>query len=391
MFPNPQDVLPLPPRPSVEQYKKRAKELVKAAEAGAVRDWIVKWIDSLIELQATPGLQAGPDSWIAPLEHFIQAQQSTSSSLPLTKAQFVIARAHGFESWPKLSQHLAALARSNSSVSVFERAAEAIVNGDLARLESLLRANPELVRQRSTREHRATLLHYVSANGVEGYRQKSPANAVEIARRLLDSGADVNATADVYGTRATTLSLVATSIHPEQAGLQEALMELLIARGGFPDRKLVSACLGNGRLRAAEFLAARGADLDLEGAAGLGKLEIVGQYFGNGELVGASAVEVQRALFWACEYGRNEVVEFLLRQGASLEDQANTGQSALHWAVIGGNVETVRLLIQRGANLHAKNMYGGTALGQASWCEAHAEEKGKFEAVIGVLVEAGGG
>ena len=29
MYPNPQDVLPLPPRPSVEQYKKLAKDLVK--------------------------------------------------------------------------------------------------------------------------------------------------------------------------------------------------------------------------------------------------------------------------------------------------------------------------------------------------------------------------
>ena len=30
--------------------------------------------------------------------------------------------------------------------------------------------------------HRATLLHYVGANGVEAYRQKTPPNATEIAR-----------------------------------------------------------------------------------------------------------------------------------------------------------------------------------------------------------------
>jgi len=29
MFPNPQDVLPLPSRPNLEQYKKLAKELAK--------------------------------------------------------------------------------------------------------------------------------------------------------------------------------------------------------------------------------------------------------------------------------------------------------------------------------------------------------------------------
>ena len=32
MYPNPQDALPLPPRPSVEQYRKRAKDLVKGVQ-----------------------------------------------------------------------------------------------------------------------------------------------------------------------------------------------------------------------------------------------------------------------------------------------------------------------------------------------------------------------
>ena len=45
----------------------------------------------------------------------------------------------------------------------------------------------------------ATLLHYVGANGVEGYRQQSPPNAVAIARLLLDAGAEVDAFAGMYG------------------------------------------------------------------------------------------------------------------------------------------------------------------------------------------------
>ena len=32
MLPNPQDALPLPPRPSLERYKKLAKQLVKSAQ-----------------------------------------------------------------------------------------------------------------------------------------------------------------------------------------------------------------------------------------------------------------------------------------------------------------------------------------------------------------------
>ena len=60
-------------------------------------------------------------------------------------------------------------------------------------LKKLLREDPELIRARSTREHRATLLHYVSANGVESYRQKTPKNIVRITKLLLDAGAEAKA------------------------------------------------------------------------------------------------------------------------------------------------------------------------------------------------------
>ena len=116
----------------------------------------------------------------------------------LTDAQFVIARCHGFESWPKFTRHLHALAQNSSPVSRFEAAADAIANGDIATLKRLLHDDPKLIHARSTREHGATLLHYVSANGVEGYRQKTPRNIVEIAQLLSDAGAEIDATANVY-------------------------------------------------------------------------------------------------------------------------------------------------------------------------------------------------
>jgi hypothetical protein len=85
---------------------------------------------------------------------------------------------------------------AHSPVSAFETAVDAIVSGDLATLEKLLSATPKLARARSTREHRSTLLHYVSANGVEDFRQKTPKNIVEITKLLLTAGADVNAESD---------------------------------------------------------------------------------------------------------------------------------------------------------------------------------------------------
>jgi ankyrin repeat protein len=138
-------------------------------------------------------------------------------------------------------------------------AVDAIVRCDVARLKNLLSENPELVHARSTREHRSTLLHYVSANGVEDFRQKTPKKIIEIAKLLLDAGADVNAESDAYGGRSTTLGLTATSCNPEVAGVQLPLLELLIERGaaiaGSDSASGVVACLHNGRGQAAEFLA----------------------------------------------------------------------------------------------------------------------------------------
>jgi hypothetical protein len=420
MFPNPQDALPLPPSPSLEQYKKRAKDLVKAAHSNdpaAVRAWAASWIDSLIrlsDLTLTPQLPVRPDHWADQLEKFARKElpQTTwgrtqlalsearrSDTATLSAAQFVIARAHGFESWPKLVKHLEAIARASSPVSTFERAADAIVAGDIATLEKLLRENPELIRTHSTRQHQATLLHYVSANGIEGYRQKTPKNIVPIAGLLLRAGAEVNAVADVYGG-STTLGLVATSVHPERAGVQDALLLLLLDQGatldgavapGYTRGSIVNACLANARGPAAEFLSTRGARLDLEGAAGVGRLDVVKSFFDETGTLNANATQGQmaRALHWASEYGRNEVVDFLVQRGVPLQTQADTGQTALHWAVIGKQLETIELLLQRGASLEAKNAYGGTALGQALWSAVHADAETAYVPIIETLIKAG--
>ncbi len=402
MFPNPQDALPVPARPNLEHYKKLAKDLAKAANAvdeSALHDWIKNWIESLVKLTnltITPQLPVRMDRWIDEIEGFTRSQKMPGRKLALTKSQFVLARSHGFESWPKFARHLDALARTNTPVSNFERAAEAIVAGDLSTLEFLLRKTPALTRARSTREHRATLLHYVAANGVEGYRQKTPQNAAAIAKRLLDAGAEVDATAGVYGGGATTLMLTATSIHPEQAGVQEALLEVLLEHGASLNQKddrggsTIAACLANGRPRAATFLADHGADLDLEAAAGLGRLAQVKTFFdGKGNLKApATQAQMEQGFLWASEYGHNDVVEFLLARGTNLHAAANTGQTALHCAVLGAHRETILLLLDHGANLEARNSYGGTALGQALWCAVNIKEI-DYTPVIEALIKAG--
>src|SRR5262249_30313029 len=160
--------------------------------------------------------------------------------------------------------------------------------------------------------------HYVSANGVEDFRQKTPQNIVEIAELLLDAGADVNAESEAYGGRSATLGLVSTSWHPQAAGLQLPLMELLIERGatidGTDGGRAVSDSLHNGRGEAAELFAKHGARLDLEGAAGVGRLDVVRSFFHDDGSLRAPATPKQMVdgFAWACEFGRTAVVEFLL-------------------------------------------------------------------------------
>ncbi|HLV85357.1 MAG TPA: ankyrin repeat domain-containing protein [Candidatus Sulfotelmatobacter sp.] len=406
MFPNPQDALPLPPRPSLNQYKKLAKDLVKACksdDAGAIRTWAKRWVDTLMKLTALaipPDLPVHLDRWVNGVEEFARRRfrgaKSDELECTLSSAQFVIARSHGFESWPRFAQHLEELAGAHSPISNFEAAADAVISGDIETLESLLAEDPKLARQPSTREHGAALLHYVSANGVEGYRQRTPRNAVKIAELLLNAGADVNATASVYGGGATALGLVATSVHPERAGVQRALMELLLAHGALPDSPageglIVNACLANGRPRAAEFLADRGAHVDLEAAAGMGALDRVKSYFrADGSLQsGATKTQLDRGFLWACEYGYTNVIEYLLDHGADPQAQAGTGHSALHWAVIGGHLDTIQLLLSRGASLEATNAYGGTALGQALWSAVNGDPARDHAKIVEVLLEAG--
>ncbi len=158
---------------------------------------------------------------------------------------------------------------------------------------------------------------------------------------LVDAGADVNAESEAYGGRSTTLMLTATSGHPERVGVQIPLMELLLDRGAVMDvgrSSDVVVCLRNGRAAAAEFLAAKGARLDLEGAAGVGALGAVQGFLAEdgGLKSPATAQQLADGFGWACEFGRLAVVEFLLSHGARADAALNAENvTPLHWAALG--------------------------------------------------------
>jgi hypothetical protein len=391
MYPNPQDVVPLPSRPDLAQYKKQAKDLSKACKSrgrDGVREWAQRWIGKY------------SDQFV----EFAWHKLSSEGKCALTDAQFVIARAYGFLSWPKFARHIEDVQRANTSISAFEVAADAIMSGDLVTLQRLLRDDPSLVHARSTREHRSTLLHYVAANGVENYRQKTPANIVQIAEALLKAGAEVDAVADMYGGNATTLGLAATSIHPVKAGVQKALIDVLLEYGADMDRpsgagrnvSIVNGCLANGRGEAAEHLASRGARLDLESASGVGRLDLVKRFFNDDGTLTPNATPAQMldGFTWACEFGRTEVVEFLLDKGVDVAAKfvRNHGQTGLHWAAYGAHVDTVQLLLNRRAPLNpVDDSFGGTPLSWAlhAWGNEPQAPPERYHAVVRMLVAAG--
>src|SRR5262245_43040947 len=376
------DAFPLPPRPNLEQYRKLAKDFQRACKSGvegAIRDLMVQWSENVARLrgrEVTPDLRRQIDYETQRMEtqwRKHQASNEHAQRCALSSAQFFIARGHGFASWPKFSKHVEELMRANSPISKFESAANAIVSGDSKTLHKLLHENPALIHARSSREHRSTLLHYVSANGIEDFRQTTPPNIVEITRLLLDAGAYVNAESDAYGGRSTTLGLTATSWHPQHAGVQLPLMELLINHGAIIDGpdggSAVNGCLHNGRGEAAEFFASHGAQLDLEGAAGVGRLDVVKSFFNDDGSLKSTATQQQLkdGFAWACEFGRTDVVDVLLQKSIDVDAKLkHDGQTGLHWAALGGHVDTVKLLLLCGAPVDVKDEnYGGTPLGWA--------------------------
>ena len=136
------DAKRLPARPSLEQYKKQAKELVKdfrAEQSGKssestaiqrVKTWHPRFAD-------------------------LPADKISSTKFALADAQFVIAREHGFESWPEFAKHIEALGSASFAASVSDPVTAFIEAacvprdsghsaGTLERAEAILAAHPEV-------------------------------------------------------------------------------------------------------------------------------------------------------------------------------------------------------------------------------------------------------
>lgn len=136
----------LPPHPNLEQLRKQAKDLLKS-------------------------YQAREPAAIEEVERF--ERKPDPSSFALTDAQRVLARAYGYESWPRLKAFV-------DGVNVQELA-EAVQAGDVTRARILLNARPELVGTdlSANNEHRA--VHYAVLR-----------RDTAMVRLLMEAGADAH-------------------------------------------------------------------------------------------------------------------------------------------------------------------------------------------------------
>lgn len=235
------DPKPLPARPSLEQYKKQAKELLKAyrsADMETIRR--VKRSHPRFEKLSGPGFEI--------------------SKFALADAQLVIAREHGFESWPKFAKRIEVInseaAAGENPIAAFIEAA--IWHGTLKAAEAILAAHPEIARKSI---HVAAILgddtavrRFISADPRNATKKEAPydgdalvylclskylrldparsAGFLRAATALLDAGADPNTgfwSKDEYHDFETALYGAAGVAHHAE------LTRLLLERGADPN------------------------------------------------------------------------------------------------------------------------------------------------------------
>jgi ankyrin repeat protein len=217
----------------------------------------------------------------------------------------------------------------------------------------------------------ATLLHHVAGNPIRG---PLPPNIVDVARTLIEAGADVmSLCGDVprnYG--GTVMALVASGAPMAESGLYRPMIDLLIASGyRFEDEpRLLAACLYHTvecqrQREVGEYLAAKGAKVDLVFAAALGRTDLVARLIAQD---GRGA----EALVWAAMNGRDATVSQLLDMGADVNGRAHVSGAditPLHGAAWAGWDSTARLLLERGADITQRDTeHGGTPVGWAAYC-----------------------
>jgi ankyrin repeat protein len=377
---------------NLEQLRKQAKELARAARAGDPTA-VARLGDlppRLASAQLVLARERGYSSWPALVQEVVEQPFRTDldyyegraygiatvSGVPLASARRVLAQRHGLASWAGLTRRVRALASGDEPPTPFMLAYRAVEDGDLGRLCALLDEHPELVRQRGT-----------NGNDLFGM-----AGDVDVVRLLLERGADVNRGND-YGW---------TKLHSAGYGNDRELAELLLAAGARTD--LCARGDGGTPLIAALFWGHRDVvdvlglePRNLRVAAGLGLVDLIDELVGahrafyrphGGFPAWQPADDPQEildeALVWAAKSGRVDAIERLVRLGAGLDADPYRG-TPLSWAAANGRVAAIRRLVELGADVNARGTFGGPDHGQGVTALHLAAQSGQVDAVEALL------
>jgi ankyrin repeat protein len=275
----------------------------------------------------------------------------------------------------------------------FQPAIAAIRSGDLETFKALVGQDPTLATSRSSMSH-PTLLQCVALEG-KGDGKDKP-NNVEMARVLIDAGAELNEP-----------MVAAASID------NRAVAELLLDHGASIDgtggwSPIEEALYWNSKDVVALLLERAAAVQNLRTAAGLGRTDLIEGYFnpdgslrpeagkinwpwGGLETIVCSNFDqtgrqkladrvnewsqdrqgiINNAFVYACMHGHIEAARLLLRHGAEINvvpggfDYAGTG---LHYAALNGQRAMVEFLLQQGADREVKDTKVGSDA--AGWAE----------------------
>src|ERR1035437_7692671 len=178
--------------------------------------------------------------------------------------------------------------------------------GDLAKVQALLKSNPDLVFSKDPQG--ATPLHFAAAS-----------DHMDVAQLLLAHHADVNAR-DNKG--ATSLHAAAYG-HPDVARLLLANKAAVNAKDGKGDTPLHYAAFG-GHRDVAQLLLASKAEVNARDSEG------------------------DTPLHFAASSGHTDVVQFLLANNADVDAKDNKGQTPARWAAHNGYKNLAELLRQHG-------------------------------------------
>ena len=331
---------PLPDSPDLDQLRRQAKDLLRAARAADPT--------ALTRFRILPSLAR------------MGADELSGESLALHDAQSVIAREHGFPSWNALRDHVEEVTLGfDDAVREFIEAATdgrssraerllalqprigaasfhtALVLGDVATVESHLARQPALAR-RADGPRGWEALHYVCYDSLGSSPIADGSGLVAIARRLLELGADPNTRFPWvhHGVRRPVLwgATRVTRLLP--------LAELLLERGADPnDGVTLPMAASAGDVATLELLAAFGANPNQPWATD-------------------GSATLYAILHWT---RTPEGVQWLLQHGADADPVfAANGETPLHVAARQWDVALVDSLVQRGADVSRRREDGRT-------------------------------